>query len=69
MPFFVSQVLKAAYILEDNLERRKELVKIIKAIFQKRSAIVHGGDKQVSDDVLHSALKIGTALVDKLIGV
>lgn len=44
-----------AFIIHDTPEKRKEVVKTFREIYQKRSAVTHGGRSDISADLLFSA--------------
>lgn len=60
----VSQISDwAAFIIYDNLEDRKKLAKRFKEIYQKRSAVSHGGKTNISSDDLFKAYAICKQLI------
>jgi hypothetical protein len=63
-PSIVSQLSEwLAFIIEDELDKRKSIAKYFKDIYQKRSAIAHGGIKSIEKEDLDIALKISKLMV------
>ena len=63
-PSIVSQLSEwLAFIIQDNLEKRKEVAKYFKQIYRKRSAIIHGGAKTIDLDDIHIALQIAKLMI------
>ena len=53
-----------AFLLSDNLEGRKKLIKLMREFYGKRSAVAHGGNKAVSDSELYTLINlVGTSIM------
>lgn len=53
----------AAFILNDSLDGRMEIEKLMKDIYAKRSAIAHGGSHNVDENILHEAYALLKGLI------
>lgn len=63
-PSIVSQLSDwLAFIIENDLEKRKSISKYFKDIYQKRSAIAHGGVKSIEKEDLDIALMISKLMI------
>ncbi|MGN6618300.1 MAG: hypothetical protein ACTHJ5_14090, partial [Ilyomonas sp.] len=66
-PSIVSQISESlAFIIEDDLEKRKAISKYFKDLYQKRSAIAHGGVKIIGKEDLKLALTICKQMIFSL---
>lgn len=53
-----------AFIMADNLEGRKTIIKIVRKYYGKRSGVAHGGNKSISDSELLTLINIvGTTIM------
>ena len=57
----------AAFILGENTESRKDIFKLTKDIYAKRSAIVHGGSTTAPDRLLQQAKRLIFSLIHKIL--
>ena len=63
-PSIVSQISDwLAFIIEDDLKKRKKIAKCFKQTYKKRSAIVHRGSKAVELHELQTTFKIAKSMV------
>lgn len=63
-PSIVSQLSDwLAFIIQDDYIKRKEIANYFKAIYKKRSAIVHGGSKTIDIEDLRIALQISKLMI------
>lgn len=67
-PSIVSQMSDwLAFIIEDNVNERKEIVKNFKQTYKNRSAVVHGGARPITSEDVLSAFTISKLLVINLL--
>lgn len=67
-PSIVSQLSESiAFILEDEIEKRKDISKLFKKLYKERSSIAHGNQKTIELEDLTLAFQLSKMLIIKLL--
>lgn len=66
-PSIMSQISEAsAFIIENTYEKREELDRLVRKLYERRSAIAHSGIQKVTTDELQKALWLVKKLIIKM---